>query len=253
MSNKYLGALMAKYDNVKFELDVHTHTIASGHAYSTINEMVAAAEEKGLRLLGITEHAPAMPGSCHEMYFHNLYVVPRLQGGVEVLLGAEVNLLDTEGRLDLRPSTISRLDLCIVGIHVPTFVSGTKTENTDALVKVMSRPDVHIISHPGDGTAELDFEPIVRAAAEHHTLLEINNSSARPERNKPQAISNMLELLRLHKEYDLPVILGSDAHVHFDVARFNEVIPLLEEADFPPELVINTSVEAFKSYLNLKS
>ena len=244
---------MVKYDNVKFELDVHTHTIASGHAYSTISEMVGAAEEKGLRLLGITEHAPAMPGSCHEMYFRNLYVVPRMQEGLEVLMGAEVNLLDTEGTLDLPASAISRLDLCIVGIHAPTFVKGTKAENTDALVKVISRPDVHIISHPGDGTAELDFEPIVRAAAEHHTLLEINNSSARPEHNKPQAISNMLELLRLHKIYDIPVILGSDAHIHFDVGRFKEVIPLLEETVFPPELVINTSIEDFKSYLNLKS
>lgn len=244
---------MLKYENVTFELDVHTHTIVSGHAYSTITEMVAAARHKGLKMLGITEHGPAMPGSCHEMYFYNTYVVPKVQDGLEVLMGAEVNLLDTEGHLDLSPSTISKLDLCIVGIHVPTYVRGTKAENTEALIKVISRSDVHIISHPGDGTVILDFEPLVRAAAEHHTLLEINNSSARPERNKPQAISNMLELLRLHKEYDLPVILGSDAHVHFDVARFNEVITLLEEADFPPELVINTSVEAFKSYLNLKS
>ena len=45
-------------------LDVHTHTIASGHAYNTIYEMARAAAEKGLELLGITEHAPTMPGTC---------------------------------------------------------------------------------------------------------------------------------------------------------------------------------------------
>ena len=37
--------------------DLHTHTIASGHAYGTITEMVHAAALKDLPILGITEHA----------------------------------------------------------------------------------------------------------------------------------------------------------------------------------------------------
>lgn len=44
-----------------YVLDLHTHTYASGHAYNTMNEMAYAAKEKGLQLLGITDHAPAMP------------------------------------------------------------------------------------------------------------------------------------------------------------------------------------------------
>ena len=43
-------------------LDIHTHTLISGHAYNTIMEMAHAASEKGLELLGITDHAPEMPG-----------------------------------------------------------------------------------------------------------------------------------------------------------------------------------------------
>ena len=39
-------------------LDLHTHTLASGHAYNTIMEMAAAAKDAGLQFLGITEHAP---------------------------------------------------------------------------------------------------------------------------------------------------------------------------------------------------
>ena len=46
-------------------LDLHTHTIASGHAYNTLYEMAQSAAEKGLALYGCSEHAPAMPGSCH--------------------------------------------------------------------------------------------------------------------------------------------------------------------------------------------
>ena len=41
----------------------HSHTLASGHAYSTIKEMAAAAEAKGLKALALTEHAPKMPVS----------------------------------------------------------------------------------------------------------------------------------------------------------------------------------------------
>ena len=56
-------------------IDMHTHTLASGHAYNTIREMTYAAKIKGLELLGITEHAPQMPGSCHEFYFSNLSIL----------------------------------------------------------------------------------------------------------------------------------------------------------------------------------
>ena len=52
-------------------LDVHTHTIMSGHAFSTIQEMVTAAAQKGLQVLGITEHGPSIPGACDPIYFRN--------------------------------------------------------------------------------------------------------------------------------------------------------------------------------------
>lgn len=54
---------------MKIELDVHTHTIASGHAFSTLQEMAQAAAGKGLKVLGITEHSPGIPGTCHSIYF----------------------------------------------------------------------------------------------------------------------------------------------------------------------------------------
>ena len=47
---------------MRIELDTHTHTLASGHAYSTIAEMIDAAAQKGLKLVGLAEHAPAWPG-----------------------------------------------------------------------------------------------------------------------------------------------------------------------------------------------
>ena len=46
---------------MKFTIDTHTHTLVSGHAYNTIDEMAAFAAEKGVTHLAITDHAPKMP------------------------------------------------------------------------------------------------------------------------------------------------------------------------------------------------
>lgn len=238
---------------MKIELDVHTHTIASGHAFSTIQEMAQAAADKGLKLLGITEHSPGIPGSCAPIYFRNLYIVPRNMYGIELMLGAEINILDTEGNLDFDEHYLNMLDIRIAGIHSLCYTPGTPEENTQGMINTIANPYIHIISHPGDGTAKLLFEPIVQAAKEHHTLLEINNSSLRPSRHKVEARPNNLEILRLCKQYEVPVILGSDAHISFDIATYNFAMELVNETEFPEELIINTSIKKFKDYLNMNN
>ena len=237
---------------MKIELDVHTHTIMSGHAFSTLQEMAQEASSRGLKLLGITEHSPGIPGTCDLIYFRNLHVVPRRMYDIDLLLGAEINILDTKGTLDMDEHMMGMLDLRIAGIHSLCYQPGTVEENTYGMVQAIANPYTHIISHPGDGTARLDFEPIVLAAKAHHTLLEINNSSLKPCRKKVEARANNLEILRLCRQYEVPVILGSDAHISFDIATYEYALPLLTEMDFPEDLVMNTSVERFKAYLQMK-
>ena len=70
---------------MEFTLDLHTHTVASGHAYSTVQEMAKAAADKGLKLLGITEHAQGIPGTCDEIYFHNMRIIPRKMYGIDLM------------------------------------------------------------------------------------------------------------------------------------------------------------------------
>ncbi|MBP3755859.1 MAG: phosphatase [Prevotella sp.] len=232
-------------------IDAHTHTVASGHAYSSLQEMARAAAEKGVQYLGITEHGPSIEGTCPLLYFKNMFVVPREMYGVRLLMGCEVNILDTEGHLDLNEEYLNRLDIGIAGIHAVCWKGGTKEENTRAMLNVIRHPKIHIISHPGDGSAELDFEQLVIAAKEAHTLLEINNHSLAPERKKQVAWDNNRELLRLCKQHHVPLILGSDAHISFQIADYSRILPLLEEIDFPDELVMNYWPEQFFSYLSL--
>lgn len=234
----------------KISLDVHTHTIMSGHAYSTLQEMVTVAQQKGLDILGITEHAPGIPGTCDPIYFRNLHVVPRQMGNLRLLLGAELNILDTRGTIDLDETIYPLLDLRIAGIHLLCWQGGTIEENTQGMVNAIRNPWTHIITHPGDGTAELLFEPIVLAAKETNTLLEINNSSLNPVRGKQKALANNLEILRLCKHYEVPVILGSDAHFCASIADYGFVLPLLQETEFPDGLIMNYDAEQFLEYIS---
>ena len=63
------------------------------------------------------------------------------------------------------------------------------------------------------------------------------------------ARDNNLTILRLCKKYEVPVILGSDAHISFDIARYDHIYELLQETRFPEELILNDKVEAFKKFI----
>ena len=123
-----------KYHSV---MDLHTHTVASGHAYCTLREMAKAASDKGLELLGITEHAPKMPGTCHKFYFQNIKVVPREMYGIQLLLGSEVNILDAAGTVDLEQKTLEKLDVVIASLHVTCIRPGSRAEITEAYLNAM--------------------------------------------------------------------------------------------------------------------
>lgn len=235
---------------MKYIVDTHTHSLASGHSYSTIREMAHMANQKGVRLLGITEHGPAMPGSCHDFYFSNLRVVSREMCGVELLLGVELNLIDYDGRVDLDQKLLRQMDIAIASMHLPCIRPGTRTENTRAYLEAMKNPYINVIGHPDDSRYDIDYKELVIGAREHGVLIELNNASLMPGGPRVKAKENDLEILSLCREYQVPVILGSDAHVDEAILNFTFAEQVLAEADFPQELVVNTSVERCKKYVN---
>lgn len=231
-----------------FELDVHTHTIASGHAYGTITEMAKAASEKGLKILGITEHTHYMPGTCADIYFMNLRVLPRELFGVKLLFGAELNIMDYEGTLDLPDWLIDKLDLRIASIHGNLYAAGSIEQNTAAILNVMKNPRIDIIGHPDDGDCPLDYEQLVCASKKYHTLLEINNNALRSLARK-NVKENVTAILKLCEKYEVPVIMDSDAHYMTDIANADHSMPVVEAAGFPKELILNYSAEKFEAYI----
>lgn len=231
-------------------MDLHTHTIASGHAYSTILEMAQVASEKGLELLAFTEHGPAMKGSCQMIYFQNLKVIPRERYGVKTLFGVELNVIDTDGTVDLSEELLPVMDVCVASLHIPCFPPRSLEENTRAYLNVMKNPYVNIIGHPDDPRYPIDLRAVVEAAKENHVLLEMNNSSLAPTSFRKATFEGYMKFLELCKTYDQPIIMGSDAHVDIDVGNHGYVADILEQAQFPEHLIMNTDIEKVKPYLN---
>ena len=156
---------------MKFTIDTHTHTLVSGHAYNTIDEMAAFAFQKGVTHLAITDHAPKMPGSTGVFYFSNMGIIPRMKNGVKIYMGCEANIMDYEGNIDLSEYGLKGCDVVIASLHIPCIKPGSIEENTNALIKVMDNPYVNIIGHPDDSRYPVDYERLVKAAKEKHVLL----------------------------------------------------------------------------------
>lgn len=233
-------------------LDLHTHTLASGHAYNTISEMAKTASDMGLELLGITEHAPSMPGTCSSMYFINLHVVPRSLYGIRLMLGCELNILDADGTIDLPDYILKKMDLCIASIHPPCFQCESSIENnTNAIINAMKNPYVKIIGHPDDDRFPLNYEEIVRTAKEEHVLLELNNSSVAPNGFRINAENNIITILELCKKHRTSVIMSSDAHIFTEIGNHSYVKKIIDEVLFPEELVVNRSLEALQKFINI--
>ena len=161
-------------------LDNHTHTTASGHAYNTIYEMAQSASRKGLALLGISDHGPAMEGSASKHYFRSSRCIPRELYGVKILFGCELNIMDYDGGVDLDEVFAGALDYGIASLHDVCITPGSRAENTRAYLKAMENPKVHIIGHPDDGTYAVDFDELVRHARERGVMIELNEASVRP-------------------------------------------------------------------------
>lgn len=82
-----------------YPVDLHMHTVASTHAYSTLHDYIAEAKRKGIKLFAITDHGPDMADAPHYWHFINMRIWPRLVEGVGILRGIEANIKNTGAKL----------------------------------------------------------------------------------------------------------------------------------------------------------
>ena len=222
--------------------DLHTHSVASGHGTTdTIADLAKAAHERGLTMLGISDHGPKTLGSATESYFRSLASAPKQRCGIEVRYGAECNILDEEGTLDLSDEVLSGLDYAIISFHCPPYRSGSAAENTKAMIRAMRHPGVRILGHPEDGAFPMDYEELIRAARDANVFPEINNASFCKEPYRKNTRENGVLLLSACVKYQCPVILSSDSHGRKRVGDFSDSIAFLKDQKFPYSLICQDS------------
>ena len=171
---------------------------------------------------------------------------------IQLLLGSEVNILDSQGTVDLGEKTLSGMDVVIASLHTPCMKPASKLENTEVYLNVMKNPYVNIIGHPDDGRYEIDYEALVQGAKEYGKVLELNNHSMDPDCTRENAVENDTVMLNLCMKYQVPVVMDSDAHFDLLIGEFDLARDLLTKLDFPEELVLNRSVDAIRKYVNRK-
>ena len=200
-------------------IDLHTHTVASGHGTTdTIADLAKAAASKGMRTLGVSDHGPRTPGAAAPSYLRSLRLAPRERAGVRMLYGAEVNILDG-GALDLPDEVLAGLDYVIASMHcpprrvmlrdddkiarqahgddgtvrqalggdgfyvqsyTPLAPQALREANTADYLAAIANPYVRILGHCDNTQFPCDYERIADACAAHHVIVELNEASLTP-------------------------------------------------------------------------
>lgn len=230
--------------------DLHTHTLCASHAFQTLNEMAAAARQAGYCAMAITDHAPAMPDSPHIWHFANGSALARNIDGVAMMYGAEVNIMDTKGGLDLSQELLAAQDWVVASIHSPCMPGLlTRKEANRIWLSVAENPYVDCIGHSEQENYRYDYDLVTKAFAKNHKVVELNGGSFAVRKD---GIPNMRALLTACLTNDCHIAVDSDAHSAW---RLQTALPplysLLDELSFPQELIVNATRENLVQELKL--
>lgn len=219
-------------------IDLHTHTCASGHGTDdSITDLAKEAAKRHIEVLGISDHGPATMGSAGLSYFRSLFLCERDRFGIKLRYGAEANILDTDGGLDIPDDILSRLDFCIVSMHRPIYTSGSAAENTKAYIRAMRHPNVKIIGHCDDSRFPVNYRELLQAAQTFGVSPELNNVSLLPDSYRIDCRTNSASMLKVCETLSCPVVLSSDSHGRKHIGEVTECVKLIQEVRFPDELI----------------
>jgi putative hydrolase len=230
----------------------------SGHAFCTVSECIATAQSKGLSLIAITDHGPAMEHSAHEGYFEMSERIPKRFGSLGVLFGCEVNIINTKGDIDLSESTISGLDIVLAGLHEKTPYAGdSEADNTNALINAMEKnPGINIISHPYRAEFPVKMEEVVCASMEYDVLLEINAFLLLRALSKPNCpkgktvIENTARIVDMLQSRGIGFVISSDAHHSSEIGIGDVTLEILSKSlGISYEYVLNDKTDLLCRYI----
>jgi DNA polymerase (family 10) len=192
--------------------DLHMHTTATDGT-ATILEMIEAAKERGREYIAITDHskrvsmANGLDAARLRAHWKEIDKIRKKVTGIEVLCGVECDILE-DARLDLDDEVLAEADWVLGVLHYG--LKQPREQITKRLMSAIKNPNVDCIGHPTGRLLErrpganVAFDEILKAAADHGVLMEIN------------AHPNRLDLDDVHaaaaRDLGIPIVISTDSH-----------------------------------------
>lgn len=225
--------------------DLHTHTdLTDGLA--PLEEMVAAAAERGHAYYAVTDHGPdmAMQRMTDERILAQRERVRELDGeygkrgkrsGMRVLHGAELNI-GPDGEVDWPAEFLAGFDLCVASVH--SHFNQGREALTRRIVRACENPHVHIIGHPTTRLIgkrpgiDVDLDAVFAACARTGTALEINSH--------PDRLDLRDEDILRARRHGVKFAVDSDAHAVIHLANLRYGVGTAQRGWLTKDDVINT-------------
>lgn len=230
---------LVEIDDLRGDLHCHT-TLSDGR--NSLEEMAAAAQERGYSYLAITDHSASHGFGNHVTADQLLQRVEEVaewnaasKGRFRLLAGTEVNVL-VDGSLDYEPAVLEELDWVVASVHTSFRISGK--EMTKRVITAIENPQVDCIGHLTGrliGRREpydIDVEAVAGAATANRTLIEINGNPNRRDLSERHA--------RLAAEAGVAICVNTDAHGVETLANMTYGIATARRAWLTKKQVANT-------------
>lgn len=220
--------------------DLHLHSIWSD-GYNSISELASAAKNLGYSYIAVTDHSQSLKVARGlsiaglKKQRKEIEKINNTLKGIRVLLGTEADI-DSGGNIDYPNSVLKEFEIVIAAIH--SGFKQPKEQLTKRIIKACLNKYVHIIAHPTGllwGTRQaydIDFEQILKAAAETNTHLEINSF--------PQRLDLNSQNCRLAKERGIKLAINTDSHRTEQLSAMKYGVAVARRGWLTKEDVINT-------------
>jgi DNA polymerase (family 10) len=223
--------------------EVHMHTVETD-GKCTIDEMAAAAKERGYKYIAITDHsknlafANGLDDKRAERHIARIHAANEQTDGITIMAGIEVDIL-ADGALDLSDSVLEQMDVVVASVH--SAFNQESQQMTDRLLRALSNKNVSILGHPTGrlllrrDAYPFDMDAILKTALKNRVAMELN---AYPDRLDLNDVH-----LRMARERGVKIVINTDAHhtSHFEKIKYG--ILQARRAWLTPKDVLNTLPE----------
>jgi len=233
------GQLPALVTEPDIRGDLHTHTNLSD-GLASLEEMVAAAAQRGYAYYAVTDHAPNLymervTSQKALAQRDHLRRLDRAYGQMRLLHGTELNI-GPDGGLDWPDEFLTGFDLCIASVH--SHFGQPRADMTRRIIHACENPHVNIIGHPTTrligkrAPIDADWDAVFAACARTGTALEVNASPAR--------LDLPGDYIRQARDAGVKFAIDTDAHSFGDLENMKYGVGTAQRGWLTADDVINT-------------